>query len=105
MYRTYVLNVGFNDKDKKVQLLSTEKCRAIVTELTLAAFPCGCTLTATQGAYKMEDGANVFENGIQVDVVSDCNIQVVYNLIEKIKVALNQESIMLRIAEYSVNFI
>ena len=102
--RTYVLNIGFNDKITKMQEINTEKCKQIVTELAINLFPYGGTLQDTIGMFKHEDGQTVFEHGLQITLVTD-DEKSVKRLIENIKKELNQESVMLRIFNGIVKFL
>ncbi|MCQ2075974.1 MAG: hypothetical protein MJZ20_02925 [Bacteroidaceae bacterium] len=92
------LNIGFNDKDTKVQLLPTEECIDMVLDIVNDIIG-DCTVLPTVGTYTHDDGHRVREHGCQVTAcIFDTSIEMAKNLLAKasqrIGKALNQEAIV-----------
>ena len=100
----YRLSIGLNDKVTKKQEIATLEAYKIVVDILLNNGIGGATLSDGKGIYKHENGDIVIENTIIVDLSFIDDISIIYTCIELLKVALNQESIMLeqitKIVEY-----
>ena len=96
----YTLYVGLNDKDLKRQIIPTSECQMIVNN-TIYALTDGGTVYPAYGVYKHDNGVKVLENTIKIEL-TDVNDTTVSNVIDTLKKALNQESIMCekRVIEY-----
>ena len=85
----HTLFIGLNDKDTKKQVVSNPIAKRIIMQV------CGdCTLTEVQGHYTHEDGTEVTEQSIRVELLFKADNEV-YAYAKKLKKELNQESIAL----------
>jgi hypothetical protein len=102
-----VLYVGLNDKETKKQEISTRKAMRIVSNLLLNDFGLyGATLQVSEGIYKHNDGSGkiVKEKNIII-ILFDVENLIVNKIIEKLKNALNQESILKETSTVNINFL
>lgn len=86
------LYVGLNDKDTKLQEVSTLDAYKMITNL----IEVGCTITEGRGIYKHEDGTVVSEVSLIVELLDFDNTlskEWVKSKVEQIKTILNQESV------------
>lgn len=79
MFTKYTLYIGLNDKDSKVQEIST--------------FVGDCTIQEARGLYTHQDGTQVLETTLVVQVIDFSGALEIAPVVETIKTALNQESI------------
>jgi hypothetical protein len=103
MTRKFTLSVGLNDKDTKVQRISTIEAYKIVENVIVEKVG-GGSIFEGRGVYKHDNGQVVIENSLQVQLF-DCELDKVREVVEIIKVMLNQESIILTIEEVNSQFI
>ena len=83
----YTLYIGLNDKDSKVQKVSTEQAQSIVNTI------CGDNTTqVVRGHYTHDDGTQINETTLKVELLFKKDEQVL-NMVSKIKKQLNQESV------------
>lgn len=98
MVKQITFLVGLNDKDSKVQEVSTLDAYKVVANIVAT----GCTIRECRGVYEHEDGTIVFETSLEV-LVLDFNNSLgdkwVQDKVEQIKVALNQESVVVQFTE------
>lgn len=90
--RKLTLYVGLNDKDTKLQEISTLDAYKVVGNILER----DCTITEGRGVYTHEDGTQVFEVSLVVEILDFDNSltkEWVLEVASKIKVALNQESV------------
>ena len=95
--KKYTLSIGLNDKDTKVQRISTIEAYKMIENILMNNTIEGFTIYEAKGVYKHDDGTITKENTLRVEVY-DFNNDEYKNIIESIKaikVALNQESIAL----------
>lgn len=93
----FILSIGLNDKDTKKQEISTEKAQEIICVLLLAQGVQGATISNARGFYVHNENARkipVFENSFKVEILFE-SAERVLNLCQKIKAALNQESVVI----------
>lgn len=86
------LYIGLNDKDSKVQEVSTLDAYKMVSNI----IGVGSTITEGRGIYKHEDGTVVSEVSLIVELLDFDNTLSkgwVKNKVEVIKAMLNQESV------------
>ena len=86
------LYIGLNDKDTKSQLISTLDAYRIVNNI----LETDSTITECKGVYTHKDKTITVENTLEVvllDFDNNLNRDWVRNKTDKIKLALNQESI------------
>lgn len=94
METKYTLYVGLNDKDSKVQEVSTVEAIKLVTNLC-TSYTDGATIFEADGVYKHEDGTIVIEKTLRIELMF-IEIATVKTIVETIKRLLNQESIVVQ---------
>ena len=96
------LYVGLNDKDDKIQHISTDKALAFVSEVCAKRVG-GATISLCVGVYTHENGDVVQEQTIKIELVNVDEDNILY-LLKTFKHAFNQESIMVERAAVSIDF-
>ena len=96
--KRYTLYLGLNDKDSKVQQISTVEAYKIVEGLFTRNFD-GATIFEAIGIYKHDDGTVVTENTLRIEVLEfDTSIMdKVKDVVKTLKEVFNQESIAVQI--------
>lgn len=85
----HTLLIGLNDKDTKKQVITNPMAKQIIMGI------CGdCTISDAEGRYTHEDGTEVTEKSIRVELLFKADNQVV-SYARKLKEKLNQESIVM----------
>ena len=104
MYK-YQFTVGLNDKDSEKQEIKTSDAKNIISKILLNDFEIfAFTMIDCYGVYKMQStGAIVQEASVRIEIASDEQIPEL-NIIDALKKALNQESIMIETSEADINF-
>lgn len=92
--KKFNLYVGLFDKDTKLQKIPTIAARDLIEHIILAAGIDGATISDAIGIYKHDDGSIVKEPSIRVEILFATNKQIL-TICDRIKIALNQESIAL----------
>lgn len=99
---TINLYIGLNDKDTKRQEITNLDAKTEISRILFKHFSNGFTLQECQGMYRHKDGAVVCENTIKVTLLY---YDIPNDIIEELKLKLNQECIAVeRIYSY-VNFV
>jgi hypothetical protein len=93
METKYILTIGLNDKDTKMQKYETITAYKMVESIT-QQYVDGYTIYETRGGYKHDDGTYTFENSLRLELMFTNELQVRL-IAEAIKKQLNQESIAL----------
>ena len=88
MFTKYTLYIGLNDKDSKAQEISTLDAYKIV-----GALVGDCTIQEARGLYTHQDGTQVLENTLIVQLIDFSGKMEIAPIVEVIKTALNQESV------------
>jgi len=88
------LYVGLNDKDTKRQEISTVEACKIIYNLVTSNVD-GCSVFEGHGVYKHNNGSIVIETSLKVELYDITDDQA-YAIIDLLKRALNQESIILQ---------
>lgn len=97
--KKYTLSIGLNDKDSKTQEISdTESCLRIIESLNESLID-GYTIYNADGFYTHENGAQVNEKTIIVDIVNEKKEKIL-KACKSIKRKLNQESVLIQ--EYNI---
>lgn len=91
MIKKFTLYLGLNDKDTKVQQISTLEAYKIVSNLISSDFG-GGTIFEAKGIYKHEDGAIVTETTLRIELLFAEELQV-KELVNTLKKLFNQESV------------
>ena len=93
----YTVYLGLNDKDSKVQEVSTLEAYKIATNIINRMFD-GATIFEAKGVYKHDDGSVVIENTLRIELLfADKND--VKKLVEDLKRIFNQESVAVQTEE------
>lgn len=95
----YTLIMGLNDKDSKMQEISTVDAYKTVTNLC-TSYTDGATIKEALGVYKHDNGVIVTETSLQIDLLFISKEQVL-EIARQLKVLFNQESIVLQVQELS----
>lgn len=90
----YTLYVGLNDKDKKVQLISTLEAYKICNNILLQ-YTDGATIFEANGIYKHEDGDFTIEKTLRIELLLTTKT-IVDKIVADLKKALNQEAIVIQ---------
>lgn len=89
--KKYTLYVGLNDKDKKVQLISTIEAYKICNNILLN-YTDGATIFEASGIYKHEDGTFTIEKTLRIELLFTDD-DTIDKIVKDLKAAFNQESI------------
>lgn len=84
MFTKFNLYIGLNDKDSKVQEISTIDAYKIIGD---------CTITEGKGLYTHTDGTRVLETTLLVQIIDFSGDLDIGPIVELLKTALNQEAI------------
>lgn len=93
----YNLTIGLLDKDSKVQEIGTVHATKLVTRIVIAKIGFGTILDAN-GVYTHDDGTIVTEPSIRIEILDTegtISKDKIVELASELKIALNQESILL----------
>ena len=88
MFTKYTLYVGLNDKDSKIQEINT-----LDAYKTVGALVGDCTIQEARGLYTHQDGTQVLESTLIVQIIDFTGKMDIAPVVELIKTALNQESV------------
>lgn len=88
------LYIGLNDKDEKRQTVETVEAYKIV-QSELVRHVGGGTIYAAEGIYTHDDGTIVVEKALRVEIFGAPE-SALMALVERLKIRLNQESIIIR---------
>ena len=90
------ISIGLLDKDSKTQLINNEQAMETVSSCFLSRLD-AFTVYFAKGIYTHENGQQVQENTIRVEVVAfnDNDYNNAIQSIKEVKQALNQESVLL----------
>lgn len=91
----YVLYVGLNDKETKLQEISTVQAYKIVTNVIVANEVTGFTILEANGYYVHDDNSITIEKSLKIEFLF-IDIEIIKNIIKELKKILNQESIILQ---------
>lgn len=102
--KKYTLNVGLNDKTSKKQEISEiDACTKIIESLNESLIY-GFTIYSGNGFYTHENGSQVNEKTIIIEIVND-HKEKILKACNSIKKRLNQESIMIQEQNIESKFI
>lgn len=100
----YTIILGLNDqKTKKQEVTTAEAYNRILTALKNNGVE-GATFTECKGLYIHENGEAVFENSIKIELlfITETTVKAIC---KDLKVALNQESVVLEVLNLDSNLI
>lgn len=89
--KKFTLYLGLNDKDLKVQKISTLEAFKIVSNLITSRFD-GGTIFEADGVYKHDNGAYVIEKTLRIELLF-VERPAVVEFVKVLKEIFNQESI------------
>ena len=95
--KKFTLYMGLNDKDAKVQVISTIEAYKVVSNIIAKDFG-GGTIFEAQGIYKHEDGKIVFEKTLRIEILFAEEPQI-KALVAELKKIFNQESIAVQVED------
>ena len=101
--KKYILNVGLNDKDTKLQKIDSIEAYKIVENTLLNNGLSGYTIYQGKGLYKHDDGTITQENTLIIEMIFTTD-DIVNKIIKILKQVLNQESIMKQVQEIELSF-
>ena len=93
--KKFTLYMGLNDKDTKVQVISTIEAYKVVSNIIAKDFG-GGTIFEAQGIYKHDDGKIVFEKTLRIEILFAEEPQI-KALVAELKKIFNQESIAVHV--------
>ena len=93
----YELFIGLNDKESKVQEISTDEAYNYIMSNVISTFGGGTITVNNHGVYKHDDGTLVDENTIKIDLsfVDDKKMEMLEDFMRDVMKAFNQESILI----------
>lgn len=94
MNTKYTLYVGLNDKDSKIQEVSTTEAIKVITNLCLT-YTDGATIFEADGIYKHDDGTVVIEKTLRIELMF-IELETVKTIVDTVKRLLNQESVVVQ---------
>lgn len=96
--------VGLNDKDSKRQEIGTLDAYKIAGHI-FARYVGGATIQEGRGYYTHDDGTIIFETSLICDVYGeDVNAETVAAVADALRIAFNQESILIEKTETDAEF-
>lgn len=87
----YTLYLGLNDKDTKVQKISTLEAYKIVSNICAKMFG-GATIFEAQGVYTHDNGQIVFEKTLRIEILF-AELEQIKEFVNILKITFNQESV------------
>ena len=101
--KKYILNVGLNDKDTKLQKIDSIEAYKIVENTLLNNGLDGYTIYQGKGLYKHDNGTITQENTLIIEVIFTTD-DIINKVIAILKQVLNQESILKQVQEITISF-
>ena len=95
--KKFTLYMGLNDKDAKVQVISTIEAYKVVSNIIAKDFG-GGTIFEAQGIYKHDNGSIVFEKTLRIEILFAEEPQI-KALVAELKKIFNQESIAVQVED------
>ena len=95
--KKFTLYMGLNDKDTKVQVISTIEAYKVVSNIIAKDFG-GGTIFEAQGIYRHDDGKIVFEKTLRIEILFAEEPQI-KALVAELKKIFNQESIAVQVED------
>lgn len=100
--KKYTLYVGLNDKDSKIQEISTLEAFKVATKI-ICNMAGGGTIFEAEGVYTHENGEIVVEKTLRIEL-SGISESVCEQIVSMLKTAFNQESILKQTQEIETVF-
>lgn len=102
--KKHTLFIGLNDKDSKLQEITTLDAYKIINRVIIGVGYDGCTISESMGIFKHESGEVVFEKSLRVEILYSEDKKTM-DAIKQLKTLLNQESIGLQVEQVTSQFI
>ena len=101
-----ILTIGLFDKNSEKQEITTPQAKEIISKILINDFDIfAFTMMDCNGVYKMSSTNNIVcEPSIRVEIATNEIIPEIDGIIEALKTALNQESIMHELATAEIYF-
>lgn len=102
--RKITLYIGLNDKITKTQKINTLDAYNVICNI----LDTGATIQEAKGIYKHDDGTQVIETSLVVellDFTGDLNRKWLIDKVEAIKEALNQEAVAVQVEDVNSELI
>lgn len=99
----HVFYLGLNDKDSKVQEVNTLDAYKIANNI-IKKYYTGATIRESLGMFTHADGVTVTERSLEI-VIIDADLKKSMLLINDLKQAFNQESVMFESSTVNIKFI
>ena len=99
--KKYILSVGLNDKDTKVQKVATLEAYKVIENAALKVGIEGFTIYEAKGFYTHENGKRVIEKTLRIEIYdfADNQFDNIRELVGVVKAVLNQESVAVEVLE------
>lgn len=94
----YTLYVGLNDRDSKLQEVSTIDAYKLIVNICKSHKLDGFTISEAMGFYVHENGEVVTEKSLRIEILFTSN-EVIDAIIKDVKTILNQESVVKQVEE------
>ena len=101
--KKFILNVGLNDKDTKIQKIDSIEAYKIVENTLLNNGLSGYTIYQGKGLYKHDNGTITQENTLIIEIIFTTD-EIVDKIIKILKQVLNQESVLKQVQEITISF-
>lgn len=90
----FILYLGLNDKDKKIQLINTIEAYKICNNI-LMHYTNGATIFEASGIYKHDNGEFTIEKTLRIELLF-VDKKTVVSIVNDLKKAFNQESVAIQ---------
>ena len=100
----FTIITGLNDKDTKTQIINTKEAYNRIIKVLHNNKVEGATFTEAKGLYIHDNGEAVFENSIKIELLFIEELTA-KNICKELKIALNQEAVVLEILNLDSNLI
>lgn len=91
----FSLYVGLNDRKTKMQEITTIQAYKLITNIVASHKVDGFTVLEASGYYRHEDNSISIEKSLKIEFLF-IDMEVIRQIIKYLKMALNQESIILQ---------
>lgn len=99
------LTIGTRDKDDLTKAIPLDAAHSIIADLLIGKYGIyAFTAWNCEGVYRMESGTIIRESSIRVEIVTDGKLDAIQAIIDDLKAALNQESIMHECTTANIEF-